>query len=270
MRLAFIIPVRHQDNAKDWKGLKKRLQETFASISNQTSDNWRAVVVCNHGADIPALPPRFEVLRVDFVPNRNHDLPPGGDKKIFYDAFRLDKGRRVMAGMIASKDSDFFMVVDDDDFISNRIAQFVGENDSETGWEITRGFVWSDGGRLVCVNNNFSHYCGTSLILRRDVFDLPRDVSDADEDYVKEMCGSHVTVRSRIKQKMAPLEALPFVGAIYRVGHSGAHSQSRSLVALILNAQGPRRLVDVLMRLRPVTNHLRGEFKLPPRSTFAN
>ncbi len=269
MRLAFIIPVRHQDNAKDWQELKKRLRETFASISNQTSDNWRAIVVCNHGADIPPLPPKFEVLRVDFPPNRNHELLPGGDRQVFYDAFRLDKGRRVMAGLIKAKDSDYFMIVDDDDFVSNRIAQFVGENRSETGWEITRGLVWSDGGRLVCINNNFSHFCGTSLILSRDIFELPEDVAEADDDYIKEMCGSHVSVSSRVKKTAKPLVALPFAGAIYRVGHSGAHSQSGSVMDLIFNAQGPRRFIDALTRLRPVTNRVRREFKLPARSSLA-
>ncbi len=266
MRLAFIIPVRHQDNAKDWPGLKRRLQQTIASIANQTSDDWRAIIVCNHGADLPSLPSKFEVVRVDFPPNLFHDLTPDRDKHLVYDAFRLDKGRRVMAGMIHAKNCDFFMIVDDDDFVSNRIAQFVSKNNSRSGWQVKRGYIWTDGGRLVCINNNFSHYCGTSLILSRNVFDIPNDIRDAEDGYIKDMCGSHVAVVAKINATMPPLDSLPFAGAIYRVGHSGAHSQSGSLMSLVLNAQGPRRFVSALLRLRLITRKIRDEFKLPARS----
>ena len=39
--VTFIIPVRHQDNARDWSLLKANLDQTIASVSNQTNDDWR-------------------------------------------------------------------------------------------------------------------------------------------------------------------------------------------------------------------------------------
>ena len=67
--VTFIIPVRHQDNARDWSLLKANLVQTIASISNQTNDDWRGIIVANEGADLPDLPERFGVVRVIFPPN---------------------------------------------------------------------------------------------------------------------------------------------------------------------------------------------------------
>src|SRR5690606_35331807 len=48
--VTFVIPVRHPDNARDWALLRSSLSQTIASISNQTHDDWRAVIVANTGA----------------------------------------------------------------------------------------------------------------------------------------------------------------------------------------------------------------------------
>ncbi len=126
--VTFIIPVRHQDNARDWSLLKANLMQTIASISNQTNDDWRGIIVANEGADLPDLPERFGVERVTFPPNDMHELGKAGNMEDFYDAFRADKGRRVLMGMLRARDSRFFMIVDDDDFVSARIVQHASEN----------------------------------------------------------------------------------------------------------------------------------------------
>jgi hypothetical protein len=120
--VTFIIPVRHQDNARDWSLLKANLVQTIASILNQTNDDWRGIIVANEGADLPDLPERFDVERVTFPPNDMHELGKSGNMEDFYDAFRADKGRRVLKGMLRARGSRFFMIVDDDDFVSARIC----------------------------------------------------------------------------------------------------------------------------------------------------
>jgi len=89
--VTFIIPVRHQDNSKNWGLLKANLTQTIASIAAQTNKNWRAVIVANEGADLPDVPDGFEIVRVNFPPNTMHEQQ-GNDKEAYYDAFRIDKG----------------------------------------------------------------------------------------------------------------------------------------------------------------------------------
>src|SRR3990170_8446327 len=89
--VTFIIPVRHQDNARDWSALKANLAQTVASIANQTHGDWRGIIVANEGADLPDLPERVGVERVNFPPNDMHELGKASVED-FRDAFRADKG----------------------------------------------------------------------------------------------------------------------------------------------------------------------------------
>jgi hypothetical protein len=261
--VTFIIPVRHQANSSDWPALKRRLTQTIASIAGQSNSDWRAVIVANEGADLPDLPPQFSVARVTFPPNQLHDLQ-GSDREKVYDAFRMDKGRRVLSGMLSARDAQFFMIVDDDDFVSANIVAFVARHPAENGWKIEKGYLWNEGGRLLMHHNDFANFCGTSLIVRSDLYRLPPSFEDADVDYIKSMLGSHIRIGKALADAGNPLGALPFRGAIYRVGHSGAHSKSSNLIGTyFLNKsvlRHPRELLRNLWRVRPLDRTLRHEF----------
>ncbi|MBY2962035.1 glycosyltransferase family 2 protein [Rhizobium leguminosarum] len=261
--VTFIIPVRHQDNARDWQLLKTNLEQTMISISNQTNPDWRGIVVANEGADLPELPEKFSVERVTFPPNDMHELGKGS-KEGFLDAFRADKGRRVLMGMLRARDSEFFMIADDDDLVSAHIVQYVSENRQANGWMIDRGFIWDSGGKLLFAYNDFSHLCGTSLIVRSDLYKIPESFGDAPLEWIKTMLGSHVRIAVILAERGAPLSTLPFRGAVYRVAHGGSHSQAPSLVfKYFLNREtlkNPKRLLTNLSRLRIVDGNTRREF----------
>jgi hypothetical protein len=261
--VTFVIPIRHQANARDWGVLKANLAQTIASIANQSHDDWRAVIVANEGADLPELPPRFSAVRVGFPPNDKHEL---GDqsKETFWDAFRIDKGRRVLAGMLAARDSGFFMIVDDDDFVSSRIVQHVSEHPDANGWTINRGYVWDDGGRLLLGRDDFNNMCGTSLIIRADLYGLPDRFEDAEPEWIKTMLGGHHQIREILAERGAPLAPLPFPGAVYRVAHGGSHSGTPSLLGrYFLNRaelRRPKRVLRNASRLRLVGRDAKREF----------
>ncbi len=261
--VTFIIPVRHQDNARDWHLLKANLAQTMKSISNQTNRDWRGVVVANEGADLPDLPENFVVERVTFAPNDMHELGKGSREEVL-DAFRADKGRRVLMGMLRARDSEFFMISDDDDLVSAHIVQYVSENRQANGWTINRGFIWDSGGRFLFAHNDFSHLCGTSLVIRSDLYDVPARFEDASLDWIKSMLGSHVRIAGILSERGTPLGALPFRGAVYRVAHGGSHSQAPSLInKYFLNREilkNPKRLLSNLSRLRILDTNARREF----------
>ncbi|KKB13470.1 galactosyl transferase [Devosia geojensis] len=261
--LTFVIPVRHQDNAPDWNLVTHRLKQTIQSISAQDAPNWRGIVVANEGASLPAMPPNWDVVRVTFPPNPIHERR-GADKNTFYDAFRLDKGRRVLSGMLSARDSAYFMIVDDDDFVSRRLARHVRDNNGQAGWHIMDGYIWEDGTKLLLRHDEFANLCGTSLIIRSDIYNLPERFEDAGEEYIKSMFGSHLILPEKLKEAGAPLPRLPFPGAVYRIGHVGAHSQSVGLIALIFSkdrtAGNLLRIASRLWRIRFFTRTLREEF----------
>jgi hypothetical protein len=262
--VTFIIPVRHQDNARDWSLLKANLTQTIASISNQMNDDWQGIIVANEGADLPDLPPRFSVERVTFPPNDMHELGKSGSKADVYDAFRADKGRRVLKGMLSARDSRFFMIVDDDDFVSARIVQYVSENPDANGWTINRGYIWDDGGKLLLGYDDFDHLCGSSLIIRSDLYGLPERFENASLDWIKSMLGSHVRIADILAERGTPLEALPFRGAVYRVAHRGSHSKAPSLLVTHFLSwralKRPSHMLRSLGKLRLVGETAKHEF----------
>lgn len=261
--ITFVIPVRHQSNSKNWALLKANLTQTIASISAQTNPNWKAVIVANEGADLPSIPEGFEIVRVDFPPNNMHEQQ-GQDKEAFYDAFRIDKGRRVLKGMLHARDTAFYMIVDDDDFVSSSLVSYVAQNSKANGWKISEGYVWGDGGKLLYIHRDFANYCGTSLIIRADLYSLPDSFEVATSDYIKTMLGSHVKIGGILADKGNALVNLPFRGAVYRIGHAGAHSNSPTLIKMyLLNRSvmvNPLRFFRNLLSMRLVSLAIKKEY----------
>ena len=260
--MTFIIPLRHPQNSPDWPALKRRLSDTMRSIAGQDDVRWRAIIVANVGSDLPPLPDNFEVKRVDFPPNPMFEQGDN-DLEAFRDCVRLDKGRRVLAGIMEAQGT-YVMVVDDDDFVSRRLTGFVAGHLGENGWYVRNGYIWGDGGRLIYEYADFSKYCGTSHIIRKDLYELPTSVEAADPDQLRKIFGSHVFIREYLDQRGRSLQPLPFVGAIYRVGHAGAHSKSAGLIKhVFFNREllkNPFRLVARLARLRLLDADVRHHF----------
>lgn len=261
--ITFVIPVRHQANSKDWIKLKANLTQTIASIASQTNPNWRAVIVANEGADLPNVPNGFEVVRVDFPPNEMYEQQ-GNDKEVFYDAVRLDKGRRVLKGMLHVRDTFFYMTVDDDDFISKTLVSYVAQNQNANGWKMNEGYVWGDGGKLLYIHHDFANFCGTSLIIRSDLYQLPETFEVASNEYIKIMLGSHVKISKILADKDKPLASLPFLGAVYRIGHVESHSKSPNFIKLYFFNKylmtRPHKLLSNLLNLRYVSKAFKQQY----------
>lgn len=260
--ITFVIPVRHPENSSDWAKLKSNLAQTVHSINQQTHPNWRAVIVANRGVDLPALPEKVEVVSVDFPPNRLYKKE-GISDDLFYDATRLDKGRRVLNGMMAFRDTNYYMVVDDDDLINHRLVEFIVNQQHIKGWKVKEGYVWGDGGGLLLINREFHRLCGTSLIIRADLFRFPKTIDEASEHEIKTIYGSHITIVDYLLEKGITLQSIPFKAAIYRVGYAGSHSLAPTLKKRIFNKKillRPLRFISHLMNLRFLSAQIKNSF----------
>ena len=128
--LTFLIPVRHPKDTREPEVARRILSETFASISAQDSGGWSAIVIANEGTDLPPLPPNFRVEWVNARPNPWFEQRQSYPEE-FWNWKCRDKGGRLVVGLRAARDSDFVMLMDDDDYISRRISRFVKENPGE-------------------------------------------------------------------------------------------------------------------------------------------
>ncbi len=261
--LTFVIPLRHPQNSPDWPALKRRLAQTMHSIAGQDDSRWRAIIVANTGSDLPPLPDNFALKQVDFPPNPMFEQGDN-DREAFLDCCRLDKGRRVLAGILDADRTSYVMVVDDDDFVSCRLTSFVADHLGDNGWYVRDGYIWSDGGKLLYEYADFSKFCGTSHIIRTSLYDLPQTLEAADPDYIRKILGSHVFIREYLQEHRRPLQPLPFVGAIYRVGYVGSHSKSPGLMRLVFFRRellrNPLKVPGRFARLRLLDATVRHQF----------
>lgn len=264
--LVFVIPVRHHHSVSDWAAVRRHLAQTLVSIAAQTSQNWQCVIVANEGADLPEVPPGCTVRHVDLplpqMPDRETEL------EAFYDAVRHDKGLRIYHGVHDIAPDSHVMVVDFDDFVSRRLAELVSAHRHEHGWYLARGHVWS-GGRWTYQHPEFFRLCGTSHIVRRDLYgSLKQADGHPAMAIVKRWLGSHIFIHDDLAAAGKPLAPLPFPGAVYRIGNPGSTSGTGGLAEAMtpsrLLLRHPRSLGRML-RYRPVTPALRQEFSLPAR-----
>ncbi|OFC69933.1 hypothetical protein [Alteromonas confluentis] len=260
--LSFIIPVRHHENAPSWDDTVKYLNQTVSSISNQTSGNWNCLIVANSDSVLPDFDDKRIVrINVDFEPNCLHEKGNATQDE-FYESFRFDKGRRVLAALQSGLLGQFYMTVDDDDFVHAGLARFVENNSDKNGWYISEGYIWGDEGNLLMKFPEFDRKCGSSLIIRSNSFDF----SNFTVEDMKKYLGSHMFIKPELSSRGLGLSELPFLGAVYRIGHRNAHSKSKSLLRQFyinkLMLSSPGILFSRLKRLRLVSKQIRQEFSL--------
>lgn len=265
--LNFVIPILHPQNAENWQVVKENLIETIRSVSGQDSNNWRAIIVANKEADLPDMPPKFEVKYVDFLPNPTFDVDKH-DVEIFRSNLRLDKGRRLLSGMLLAKEKstedDYVMTVDGDDFISCRLASFVAKNPDSNGWYMPTGYFWDEKGYLLHKNHVFSRRCGTSHIIKIGLMSLPRSLDVADVDYIRSMLGSHIFIKDVLDKQGTPLEPLPFPGAVYRINHSASVTKTSGILRKLFFENGvlksPKKTLVEISNIRYLNSSYKKEF----------
>lgn len=262
--LLFVVPVRHAQSVGDWSAVRHRLGQTLASIAGQESDAWRCVVVANAGTDLPALPDGVVPVDVDFpLPARLRHEATQEERD---EAVRADKGRRVLAGLLAARPAGHVMVVDYDDFVSRRLASLAADGPTVPGWYADGGLVYDGSRVLYRMRRGFDRTCGTSLVVRSDLLDLPARSEDADEATVRRWLGSHIYLKDDLSRRGTPLTPIPFDAAVYRVGTADSASGLPGIRGLYfrrrLVATRPWAALRNLTSIRLLTRARRREFSL--------
>lgn len=116
---------------------------------------------------------------------------------------------------------------------------------------------------MLLINRAFHYLCGTSLIIRADLFNLPLRIEDLSDDEIKNVFGSHIKVIDYFYDRGVSLKALPFHVTIYRVGYGGSHSLSPKFFKFIFNKKmilRPHLFFLNLLSLRLFTDSIKKEF----------
>lgn len=214
--LVFVIPIKSRKISRSWETLSKLFERCLKSTCNQTSPNFRVVVVCNEQPSIQFEHPNVEYIKVDFAPPVN-SLELKEKEFIGYDYIASseiisqdkDKARKIVTGLKSAEkfQPSHIMFVDADDCVSRYLAEFVEQHQDADGWVMKKGYIYKEGSKFLYQNvKNFNHICGTSIIInfkfRYQLFANP------------DMCNW-----SFDEFPGAELQCLPFIGSVYSVAN---------------------------------------------------
>jgi glycosyltransferase involved in cell wall biosynthesis len=211
--LTFVIPLKSQTVSQSWEQVCKLFERCIRSICNQTVPEFQAIVVCNERPIINFDHPQITYLEVDFPypSNQPHKIAQG----------LTDKGRKVLADFVAAQSFNptHTMIVDADDCVSKRLAEYVKQDPLSPGWYINTGYKYIEGSPCVYIKRrNFYRVSGTCNIIRYDLNKLPENPEyNRGYGYYKFYL-DHEKVRGTMAKQKTPMKSLSFPGAVYVIG----------------------------------------------------
>nr|WP_299172541.1 glycosyltransferase family A protein [uncultured Allomuricauda sp.] len=257
--LTFVIPVKSKSVSNDWVGVCQLLETTLKSICNQTDSNYEILVVCHEIPEINYDHEKLHFIHPDFPP----PLEKSNDQKGNLLRKRIDKGDKVKVGVayaVEKFNTDYVMLVDSDDFISNRISEFVNNSGNDLpGWFVGKGYLNLNWKYVLLVTKQFNYLCGSSVIVKPNLIQHFFDKGKID-----------LYLDHRLT-KLAPdieLKKVPFSAAIYNMRNGENIWMSTQNVKTFgqrgnwLSLQGLKRMYGRLKnyQFRFITPGLRKEF----------
>lgn len=242
----FVICVKHPDNCYSYETTWQLLRNTLYSVCNQTDKNFKVLIIANKILD------NFEddknIFNVEFI--EVDFLPPKMGKKLKQDhvntgmeAIRFDRGSKYVRALYhlslnKSKEKEYVMFVDADDFISCNLAKYINENQNYDLMGIYKSYFLLDSKRISLIDV-FNLLCGTSNVMNLEYLldelyfeGLNKDnITQSDifncskEYYLKFIVGSHKhTLKYFSVKNNVEILDVNFPAAIYNCSHNEQHS----------------------------------------------
>ena len=207
--LIFSIALKSPEISKDWDLVVKRCQRTLISCSQQTTDNFRIILVCNKA---PAIPDGVRNLKIieEYFP-----APKSKDEQ------RQDKYRKHQRALIELRDSGpfYWMKVDADDCVSERLACFLRNQNINQSWIINQGYIYKERSKFCYYEKKIFHErCGTSSIIWfSGNSNLPNSMDQSCEE-IEYLSVPHTKLTTMLSKTSQVFGFLPYPGVIYCVG----------------------------------------------------
>lgn len=207
--LVFVVPLKSSQFSTSWEHVTQLFERCVKSLCNQTSPDFRVIVVCNEKPHIEFSHPHITYIEVNFPPPNELSTVAKG---------HTDKGRKILRGLIHAQKfaPSHTMAVDADDCVSKHLAEFVNQNTDCNGWFINRGYKYQDGSRYIYIKRqNYYRMCGTCNIIRYELNKLP-EIPEYNRGYgYYKYYIDHEKVRKILAKEGTPINPLPFAGGIY-------------------------------------------------------
>ena len=163
----FAIPLLPRSRAANWQRVLDNLQATLQSILNQRDQNFHCLLAAEDPIPLPEISsPKVTLANITAAQRKTFNRDD-------YHQANQDAGlkRAVLRWHATKMGATFFMCVDADDLVSNRIVEYTRDRKPQFGAALINGYVM-DGqtGKCLAIPSefvpvkSFDTYCGTSII----------------------------------------------------------------------------------------------------------
>lgn len=168
--LVFCIPLRSKEVSKDWNKVSLLFNRTLESVYNQTNPNFKVFVACHQ---IPDLNKSYDD-RVQFI-IMNTKIP------VTYLDMMWDKDTKIYTCQNAARKyliqqkltGAYFMNVDSDDLVSNKIADFVVNKAKKLVYTSRHGYIYFEGNTYLKKARRLERTCGSCFVIYLELNQLP-------------------------------------------------------------------------------------------------
>lgn len=255
--LIFCIPLRSKEVSKDWKKVTLLFNRTLESVYNQTNGNFKIFVACHQ---IPDLNKTYD-NRVQFI-KMNTKIP------ITYLDMMWDKDTKIYTCQNAARkylieqklDGAYFMNVDSDDLVSNRIADFVSNKAKKMVYTSRSGYIYFEGHSYLKKARRLERTCGSCFVIYLKINQLPHN----DEGYLPNNVDKcpFTPHHSDIYHKLVKIKGwshgfIPFATTIYIVNDVNVSNFANHQV-------GRNRRIEYKLEMRRRIRRYEKEFNIKP------
>ena len=206
----FGITLRAKAASKNWETVCACFNRTLRSVFRQTVPDFKVFVACH---DIPHLEQEYDD-RLHFL-TTNVKVPETPDEMM------KDKGYKLTMIALAIRElgGGYTMIVDADDLVSNRIAEYCRDHPNENGFISKYGYIWNQG-QSWC-KKMFLPYktCGSCIIANYVPEDLPYSLPESPEDDSQKdifiIRQQHYTIPGEFKKAGRPLKKIDLITTLY-------------------------------------------------------
>ncbi|MBQ7434846.1 MAG: hypothetical protein IJV51_03490 [Oscillospiraceae bacterium] len=247
--ITFCIPLRSKQVSRDWEGVCRIFNRTLHSVYRQTDPDFRIYIACH---EIPELEHHYDE-RVQFLVS-DSPIPQTHDEML------LDKGWKIelISRKIRENGGGYTMLVDADDLVSNRIAEYAAQHPGENGFLSDTGYIYNEGDTYCKQVRRLHRTCGSCSIVNYTVEDLPEQMPENlwDERHVDTFIirKSHRQIPDYMASLGRPLQTIPFPITVYVRNTGENHSMLKG------NDLSWKRKVELLIQPRIPIERLREEF----------
>ncbi len=251
--LCFIIALKSKAASNNWERVSTLFENSLLSAYNQIDPNFKIIVVCH---EIPKLKynydHRVEIISVVFSPPTS---------KAATNLTMQDKWKKLAVGMVRAGElkPHFIMIMDADDLVSRKLAQYANNNLTANGWIFKQGYRYRYGSRWIYWDNFFN--CGTNAIVSSRLIKFPLNTHSESIAECVVLSHGHTVIQKCLEELGTPLVPLPFPGAVYVYGHGDNYSDTH-YPKKMLPSYNLRYFLGRIRRTRYLNQKIREEFSI--------